>query len=57
MTKRQSWLMERRKKYQTATGADSHKRPPAGTRKQCFVNPYTKKDGTHVRGHMRKINP
>jgi len=56
MTKKESWVMERRHKYRTATGADAHKRPPAGSRESCFVSPYTKRDGTHVKGHMRAIN-
>ena len=52
----QSWHMERRKKYRTSTGADQNERPPARSRSQCYVNPYTKKDGTKVRGHNREIN-
>lgn len=56
MTQKQRWIMERRKKYRTATGADSKPRPRPGTRQQCFVSPYTRQDGIHVRGHYRAID-
>jgi len=52
-----SWYGERRKKYRTATGADTDRRPAPGTRQECYVNGYTKRDGTRVKGHMRKIRP